>query len=226
MKKTLLFAMGLCAVASMAAAQAAAPAPPARPAEKRPPRLAVIDMQKISSDTVLGKAYAAKIDALENQIKSEQQKKQTELQKIDAGIKALQDELEKQASVLSAEAADKKRQDITRKTRERAAFLEDGQQELQRMRERAEAQAQGYNAEFQQKIKPSIDAVAKDLGVDIILTSQVAITLNSDYDISREVIAKSDTAERASAAAKPAAAAPAAAGPSPAAPAPKPSPTN
>ena len=50
------------------------------------------------------------------------------------------------------------------KTRERQAFLEDSQAELQRMQERAQQQAQSLNNEFQVKIKPHIDAVVKEKG--------------------------------------------------------------
>jgi Skp family chaperone for outer membrane proteins len=203
---------------------------PAAPAATRNPKIAVINMETISSDSIMGKGYAAQIQGLEREIQTEGTKKQTELAKMDAAIKALQDELDKQAAVLSPEASERKRQDIVKKTRDRQAYVEDGQAELQRMRDQAEQKAQGLNAEFQQKIKPHIDAVAKEKGIDIILTSQVALTLNRDFDISREVIAKADAAERAAQAAKPAAPKPAAAGPSaaapaPAAPAPKPTPT-
>jgi len=170
------------------------------------PKIAVIDMQKVSSESLLGKGYAAQLEQLKNEIDAEGNKKQGELGKLDAAIKALQDELDKQGSVLSPEAADKKRQDIVKKTRERQAFLEDGQQDLQRMRERAQQQAQALNNEFQVKIKPHIDAVAKEKGIDILLDSQVAISVSKDFDISREVITKADDAERAAkgAAAKPA----------------------
>jgi Skp family chaperone for outer membrane proteins len=170
------------------------------------PKIAVIDMGKVSSESLLGKGYAAQLEQLKNEIDAEGNKKQGELSKLDAGIKALQDELDKQGSVLSPEAADKKRQDIVKKTRERQAFLEDGQQDLQRMRERAQQQAQALNNEFQVKIKPHIDAVAKEKGIDILLDSQVAISVSKDFDISKEVIVKADDAERAAkgAAAKPA----------------------
>jgi Skp family chaperone for outer membrane proteins len=170
------------------------------------PKIAVIDMGKVSSESLLGKGYAAQLEQLKNEIDAEGNKKQGELSKLDAGIKALQDELDKQGSVLSPEAADKKRQDIVKKTRERQAFLEDGQQDLQRMRERAQQQAQALNNEFQVKIKPHIDAVAKEKGIDILLDSQVAISVSKDFDISKDVIVKADDAERAAkgAAAKPA----------------------
>ena len=205
-----------------AASPAAAPTRPAAGAITRTPRIAVIDMALISSQSALGKTYAAKIEALEKQIQTEGTKKQAELVKMDAAIKALQDELEKQGSVLSPEAADKKRQDITRKARERQAYLEDGQQELQRMKERAENEAAGYNNEFQTKIKPHIEAVAKERNVDILLTSSVALTVNREFDISADVVARADADKTpiAAAPARPASPRPAAA----ATPAPSPAP--
>ena len=230
MKKTFVVAPLLCASAAVALAQGAAQTTPPAAAAARPsgpigtPKIAVIDMQQISAESTLGKSYAGKIEGLENDIKSEGTKKQGELQKMDAAIKGLQDELEKQGSVLSPEAADKKRQEIVKRQRDRQAFLEDGQAELQRMKERAESQAQAMNAEFQQRIKPAIDAVAREKGIDIILTSQVALTMNQAFDISKEVIAKADEAAKTAAAAAPAPAAKPAAGPVPAAPKPAPSP--
>jgi len=229
MTKTFVLALALGA-ATAATAQEPAPSPaaaPTRPAAAAPtrsPRIAVIDMALISSQSALGKAYAAKIETLEKQIQTEGTKKQTDLAKMDAAIKALQDELEKQGSVLSAEAADKKRQDITRKARERQAFLEDGQQELQRMKERAEVEASGYNNEFQAKIKPHIEAVAKEKNVDILLTSQVALTVNREFDISAEVIARAD-ADKTAVAGSTRPAAPRAAAPTPAATTPAAAPT-
>lgn len=225
------------AVLALGALPALAQDPPAAAAKsdvRTNPRIAVIDMNRVSAESLMGKGYATQIEALENEIKSEGTKKQAELQKMDAAIKALQDELDKQASLLSAEAADRKRQEIVKKSRERQAFLEDGQQDLARMRERAQAQAENLNNEFQVKIKPHIDAVAKEKGIDIILSNQVALTVNKDFDISRDVIVKADDAERKNPTAKGAAAAtpkaPAAApaaspAPPAAAPAPTPAPT-
>src|SRR5829696_3203834 len=119
MKKTFVVAP-LLMCASAAALLAQTPAAPAAGAARGPigtPKIAVIDMQQISAESTLGKSYATKIEGLENDIKSEGTKKQGELQKMDAAIKSLQDELDKQGSVLSPEAADKKRQDIVKRQR-------------------------------------------------------------------------------------------------------------
>src|SRR6185503_19454994 len=97
----------------------------AKPGVPTSPRIAVIDMGKVSSDSLLGKSYAAELDKLKNEIESERTKKQNELTKLDAAVKALQEEIEKQGQVLSPEALEKKRQELIKKGRERQAFLED-----------------------------------------------------------------------------------------------------
>jgi len=178
----------------------------------RSPRIAVIDMARVSAESLLGKSYASQLEKLQTEINAEATKKKTDLVKLDTALKTLQEELEKQGAVLSPEARDKKQQDIVRKTRERQAFLEDGQAEINRMRERAQQQAQGINGEFQQKVRPLVELVAKEKNLDLVLDSQVAYTINKDFDITRDVIAKADETEKA----KPAAAA--------APPAPKPKP--
>jgi Skp family chaperone for outer membrane proteins len=217
MKKTFLAGLALGVAAPIAFAQDAATS-----AGVKSPKIAIIDMARVSSESLMGKGYAAQLEALQNEINSEGTKKQAELQKMDAAIKALQDELEKQGSVLSPEATEKKRQEIVKKGRDRQAFLEDGQQDIQRLRERAQQQAQGLNNEFQTKIKPHIEAVAKEKGIDIILDSQVALTVNRDFDISRDVIIKADDAEKQAKTtpSTPKPAAPAPAKPSPAPPKP------
>ena len=65
-------------------------------------------------------------------------------------------------------------------------------------------------------MRPLVELVAKVKGLDLVLDSQVAYTINRDFDITRDVIAKADEAEKA----KPAAAA----APPAAPPAPKPKP--
>lgn len=212
--KTLSKALILVAAAAAAQAQEAPAKPEARTWN---PKIAVIDMARISSESLLGKGYAQQLETLRNEIEAEQKKKQADLEKLDTALKALQDELEKQQGVLSAEALDRKRQDIVRKNRERQAFLEDGQQELQRLRQRAEQRAQQLNGEFQVKIKPHVEAVAKEKGIDLLLDNQMALAVSNRFDISQDIILHADEAERAAKAkpASPAAAPPPAASPSP-----------
>jgi outer membrane protein len=209
MRKTFPAALALAlAVAGVSAAQEATP---------RAARIAVIDMARVSAESQIGKSYAAQLEKLQNDISEAAAKKQTELQKMDAAIRDLQDELQKQGAVLSQEARDKKQQDIVQKNRERQAFFEDGQAEIRRMQDRAQQQAQSINNEFQVKIRPLVEQVAKDKGYDLVLDSQVAYTISKDFDVTRDVITAADAALKA-AAPSAAPAAPTAPKPAPAAP--------
>ena len=92
-----------------------------------------------------------------------------------------------------------------RRTRDRQNYVEDGQTELQKMQDRLQKQAQGLEGEFQTKIKPFVDAVAKEKGVDLLLNAQVVLGASKEFDLSAEVIVKADDAERAARAKAPAA---------------------
>ncbi len=176
--------------------------------EARPARVTIVDMARVSAESPLGKSYVAQLDKLQTEIQAAMTQKQTELGKLDAAIKALQDELETQGSVLSQEAREKKQLEITRKSRERQAFLEDGQAEINRMREHANQEAQRITNEFQLKVRPIIEQVAKEKGFDVIIDSQFAYTVNRDFDITALVITRAEAVPAAAAA--PAAPAPAA----------------
>jgi len=201
MKKTFLVTLVLAlAAAGLAVAQEAG-AP-------RSAKIAVIDMARVSAESQLGKSYAAQLEKLQVDINTAAQAKQTELQKMDAAIQTLQEELQKQGAVLSQDARDTKQREIVRKGRERQAFLEDGQAEITRLRERAQQSAQSINNEFQVKIRPIVEDVARVKGYDLVLDSQVAYTISRDLDITRDVIAKADEPAAAASTAPAAPAAP------------------
>jgi outer membrane protein len=185
----------LVPLAWLAPAPASAQAATGAPANAK---IAVINTNQIFSDSLLGKSYAAKIDVLEKEITDAQQSKETEAQQKSNEINTLKEDLQKQANVLSPEGRDKKAQEIRTKERELQAFVEDGRAEIQRLQQRAQQQAQNLNNEYQLKIRPHIEAVAKEKGIDILLDSSVALAITQTFDISKDVVAKADAAERAS----------------------------
>src|SRR5689334_268909 len=115
LRKTLIVAAAIAAAAVAGAQEAAAPK-----ADKQA-RIGVVDMERVTQESLLGKSYSAQIEALNNEIEAEGNKKRNDLQKMEAEIKAMTDDLEKQGALLSDEAAEKKRQEIVRKSRDREA---------------------------------------------------------------------------------------------------------
>ncbi len=225
MKKLFVFAgpLALFLAASSSYAQALGPT-------GKPTKMGVVDMQRISQESLLGKGYATRMDQLESEIRSELTKRQNQIAQVDTAIKTLQDDLQKQSAILSADAVEKKQQEIVKKNRERQALAEDSQADIQRMQQSAQQKAQEYQVEFNTKIQPVLQAVGKEKGLDFILDRATIVLINPELDITRDVIVKADDTEKAArpagAAPKPAAAAPAAATPAPTTPpAPKPTPT-
>jgi outer membrane protein len=204
MRNSLIF--GVLGVAALAASVSA------QDAKAKTPRIGIIDMDRVGAESMVGKGYQQQVATLQGEIETARTKKENDLKKLDSEINTLQEELEKQQALLSDEAKEKKQAEIKRKAREREAFLDDGRAELEKMVQRAENQAKALQNELQQKIRPHMEAVAKAQGLDILLDSRSAMALNSEFDISADVIAKVDEAEKAnkgaaaSAPAKPAAA--------------------
>lgn len=226
MRKTLIAALALGAATTAAFAQEGVAEKPK--AEARAPRIAVINLEKVWSDSLLGKGYAAQMEALANDIKATETKKQTEVQKLEAALKALQEDFEKQQAALSPDALERKRSDIDKKQKELQRFVEDSRAELDGMRQRAQKQASEWQEDFQRRVQAPIETVAKEKGIDILIASQAAMTISKDFDISQDVIVKADDAERAAKAKAPAAPAKPGLAPAPKpslAPAPKPSPS-
>ena len=224
MRKTLIAALALGAAATAAIAQEAAADKPK--ADTRAPRIAVINLEKVWADSLLGKGYAAQMEALANDIKATETKKQAEVQKMEATLKALQEDFGKQQSLLSPDAQERKRSEIDKKQRELQHFVDDSRAELEGMRQRAQKQAAEWQEEFQRRVETPIQTVAKEKGIDIIIASQAAMIINKEFEISQEVIVKADDAERAAKAKAPAGASAKPAAPAvKATPAPKPTPS-
>jgi Skp family chaperone for outer membrane proteins len=202
----------------------------------KPIKMGVVDMQRISQESLLGKSYATRMDGLESEIRSELTKRQNQIAQIDAALKTLGDDLQKQSAILSPDAVEKKQQEIVKKNRDRQALAEDSQADIQRMQQAAQQKAQEFQVEFNTKIQPILQAVGKEKGLDFILDRATIVLINAELDITRDVIVKADDTEKATRPAAPAGTAPKPATPaappaatpaaSPAAPpAPKPSPT-
>jgi outer membrane protein len=184
-----------------AAAQTAKPAPPpAQVAPAQPQRVpfgvglkyAIVNLQEIAQTSVQGKAFNAKVQALQEQKAKELQDKQKQIQ-------ANQDKLEKGASVLNDQARAQLQLDIERQTKDLQRANEDAQQELQTL-------IQALQGQFEQVLGPVIDRVAREKQVHFVFDAAQAglVWADPSMDLTPDVVKALD----ASGPAKPAAAAP------------------
>jgi outer membrane protein len=174
------------------------PAPPApAPVELKPRfqdgmKYAYVNVQAVAAASAEGKAAAEKIKGLQEQ-------KSRELQEKNKTLQSAQQKLEQGGSVLSDQARAQLQTEIERQQRDLQRFTEDAQQDVQQLAEQVEG-------EFNRKLTPVIDRVAKQKGVHFVFNASQSglIWAEPGMDLTAEVIQAFDT--------------PAAAAPAPAAP--------
>ena len=213
----LALSLVLCAAPSFVQAQAPAPTqpapaaqapptakpapPPAQTAPAQPQRVpfgvglkyAIVNLQEIAQTSSQGKAFNAKVQAL-------QEAKAKELQDKQKQMLANQEKLEKGASVLNDQARAQLQMDIERQQKDIQRATEDAQQELQTL-------IQGLQGQFEQVLGPVIDKVAREKQVHFVFDAAQAglVWADPSMDLTPDVVKALD----ASGPAKPAAAAPA-----------------
>jgi len=172
----------------------AAQTPPATqpPADKaQPPRpfpegakVAYVNVNAIAAGSVEGKAATGKI---QEYVK----KKNAEIQEKQKALQTLQGKLQAGLSVMSDQARAQMEKDITKQSRELQSAQEDAQAEQQQL-------TQDLQNEFQQKLYPIIDQIAKERGLHMVLSvaDSGAIWADTGLDLSAEVIKRFDAATK------------------------------
>ena len=178
----------------------AAPAPqtPTAPAASAPApqpfpegaKIAYVDLQFIASNSAEGKAATTKIQEYAK-------KKTAELAEKNKALEALRNKLLQGGTVLSDQARSQMEKDIDKMNRELQFAQQDAQAEQQQL-------TNDLQNDFQTRLNPIIDAVAKEKGLHLVLSiaDSGAVWANTGLNISAEVMKRLD------AAGKPAATAP------------------
>jgi len=185
-----------------ASAFAQQPAPPPSVTAPAPAlRMAFVDLQRVAAESAEGKSANGKV----------QQLTQTKANEISAKTKQLDaanQKMQQGGAVLNDAARATLQKEVDRLTVEIDRLQQDAQAEVQEFQ-------QQQLSDFQDKLKPVVEGLVKELGVGLLFSmgDAGAIFVDPSLDITLEVIKRFDAA---SAAAKPAA--PAAAAPKPATP--------
>lgn len=171
-----------CVSVLLLGAQALAQQPQAVAAAPAPLRMAFVDLQRVAAESTEGKAANAKVTTLTqtkaNDITAKQKQLEADQQKLQQGGTLLNDatrsQVQKEVDRLTVEI-DRAQQDA------QAAVQELQQQQL---------------AEFQNKLRPVVEALVKELGVGLLFSAgdAGAIYIDPSLDITPEVIKRFDAA--------------------------------
>ena len=155
-------------------------------------KYAYVNVQAVAAASVEGKVAAEKIKGLQEQ-------KSRELQEKNKALQSAQQKLEQGGSVLSDQARAQLQAEIERQQRDLQRFTEDAQQDVQQLAEQVEA-------DFNRKLTPIIDRVAKQKQVHFVFNAAQSglIWAEPGMDLTAEVIQAFDTPAAAAPAAAPA----------------------
>ena len=175
--KKFLVSMAVAALAIPALAQSSAPA-----------RVAVIDVNKVLSSSAAGKTAAAKLKQLQDE-------KMARAQKLDEEIKALDNDINTKKISLSEEKLTDMAKQLSDKKIAAQRFAQDADREVGEARDKT-------LLDLENKIKPVIDAVGKEMGLAVIFNKFESglVYASEAIDITDTVIKRfTDTATPASA---------------------------
>src|SRR5687767_14559644 len=157
--------------------------PPATavPPQQAPLRMAFLDLQRIAAESSEGKAASSKVQALT-------QKKSAELEEKTKALQGNQQKIQQGGAVLNDAARAQTQREIDRLTVEIDRFQEDANAEVQELQ-------QSLQAEFQEKLRPVVDAVVKELAIGLLFSSgdAGAIYVDPSLDVTGEVIKRFDS---------------------------------
>ena len=146
-------------------------------------KVGVVDLQKALNLSKAGKEAKSKITEKVKEVEGKIEKQQSEL-------KALKEELEKQAVLLSADARATKERDYQQKLKDFQRYTKDRQEELQQL----DAQ---YTNQIVEKLLDMAQEMAKKEGFDVLLErGSGGVIYNAEaIDLTEKLIAASDAAK-------------------------------
>jgi outer membrane protein len=178
------------------APQAAAPVtpPPAPPAPfPAGAKVAYVNLQQIANLSAEGKSLTAQVQAL-------MQKKQNEAAAKQKSLADNQNKLQQSGALMSEAARSALEKEIERQNVEGQRFQQDAQAEINEL-------SQQLQNQFQQRLFPILDLVAKEKGIDVLLSAADAgmVWAAPGLDLTLDAVKKLDEKGGPAAAAKPAA---------------------
>jgi outer membrane protein len=160
-------------------------------------KIAFVNLQQVANLSGEGKVSTGKVQAL-------MQKKQAEAQAKSKALADAQAKLQTSGGIMSEAARAQLEKDIERMNVEGQRFQQDAQAEINEL-------SQQLQNEFQQKLFPVLEQVAKEKGIEVLLSAADAgvVWAEAGLDLTLDTVRKLDQIAAAAKSGGPAAAAPA-----------------
>lgn len=158
-------------------------------------KIGIVDLQKILKTSVAGKAAQKKFESVRKEKEAQVVARESDLAKREKSLLAAREEIERAAQ----DSGGKPTEELKQKAmafQEQVRKLEQDAKEFDKRKRKIVDELAAKEGELlkpiEDNIKAKIDAIAKERGLSLVLSRQVAVYVNDALDITAEVIKRCD----------------------------------
>ena len=166
--------IALASIVAIAGIAAISVGAPALAQQAKAPMLAIIDVQKVLRESVAVKSLTADIE-------TERKKYQEELRTKEDSLRAADQELAQQRTILSTEAYAQKRQELEQQVGNLQRQVQERKKGLDQLFGQGVSQVQNELANVAKEI-------AEERGLDLILSRATVVIVKPEFDLSNEAL--------------------------------------
>jgi Skp family chaperone for outer membrane proteins len=156
------------------------------------PRIGVINIERLGTETALGKQFGEQLTKVQNEMRVEGAKREAALAKLDERLMQSRDQFAKDQATLTPEASEQRQQAISRLTREREAYRLESEDVLGALQRKVEREQQRLNGRMEEMLQSIVEAVTAERSLDLVLDRRMCLAVSAAIDITEDVIKRTD----------------------------------
>ncbi len=176
-------------VAAPGAAQQSEPPPPAV--------VAVVDLARVSDETLVGQLLANQLETLQAELESELGTRRQRVEERQVEFQSLVEAFQEEREGLADADAQAREADLLERQQSLQELIQAAQVDADAAQRRFQNEVARLTAQLESDIRPHLNEVAESLGVNLLLPRSQTVFNQPELDITDRVIARVDDAFRA-----------------------------
>lgn len=156
--------------------------------------VAVVDLTRVSDESLIGQDLAGQLNELQGALEDTLQDRRTRVQESRTTFEGMVDAFQAERDSLSEADARARENELVDRQQALQELIQAAQVDAEGARRRLQAEVARLTTQLDQEIRPHIQAVAEELGVDVLLPRSQVVFAKPVLDITDQVIARVDEA--------------------------------
>ncbi len=154
--------------------------------------VAVVDLTRVSEESAVGRELASQLGALQAELEASLVERRTTVQQSQTEFQASVDAFQAERDTLSEDAARARENELMDRQQALQELIQAVQVDADGAQRRLQGEVARLTAQLDQDIRPHINAVAEEMGVDVLLPISQTVFVKADLDLTDRIIARVD----------------------------------